>query len=77
MGTDGELTEFEFQLMVWGYAVSGIGDISVRISERYKVHLYATWDEDDKYLNTVKLNGKRPPDKFALWWVGEHERRML
>lgn len=70
------MTNFEIQMRVWGYAVEGVGDFSTRIAEPGWSQDETMWDAPET-LETVTLNGQRPADYYALWWVCEHIRRGL
>lgn len=77
------MTDFQFQMQTWGYSVLGSRlDFAANVCEsRWNDDTYLRgvnmtyWDADRKYLDTVTFNGGRCPEKFALWWVCEHERR--
>lgn len=77
------MTDFKFQMQIWGYSVLGrVTDFTANVCEsRWAEGTYLRginmtyWDADRKYLDTVTFNGGQCPEKFALWWVCEHERR--
>lgn len=74
------MTDFEFMIKVWGYAVSGRSDLTVAVSEARSAApdywlLDPNWDRKADYLTTVRVKGGTAPEKFALWWVCEHLRR--
>lgn len=68
------MTQTELMIKLWGYAVEGHGDISIRASERGYARAMRDWD-DSSILGNTLLNNEKPPNWFALWWVGEHVRR--
>jgi hypothetical protein len=69
---------FRFQMAIWGYAVETLawsrGMNPAIACERPGPPTMLEWD-DPVMLDATRLNGSRPPDWFALWWVAEHVRR--
>lgn len=78
--------DYSFQMLMYGYHVTGgCGDVAAMSAEIREhanekmccmLHGSVGWDWDVEYLATVRINGEAPSEKFALWWVCEHQRRM-
>lgn len=62
-------------LDVWGYCDTGARDFAAGIAEERGQHHMPYWDETSRHLDHLWLNGERPPDMFATYWVLEHVRR--
>ena len=77
------MNDYQFQMQIWGYSVLGdVNDFATNVCEsrwddgkRLRGINMLYWDADRKYLDTVTVNGGQCPDKYALWWVCEYERR--
>lgn len=67
--------DFRTQIAIWGWAVTGETGLVARVAEEDPMIAgYPGWDEPEE-LGRVLLNGVRPPDYFACYWIGEHVRR--
>lgn len=65
---------FDFHMTLWGYSVEGGHDVRSRVAEDDEFVHYPDWD-NPTVLDTTLLNGERPPDWMACYWLGEHKRR--
>jgi hypothetical protein len=68
------VTDFELHLRIWGCFILGPSDPTVAMSEIGGYGEIRMWDQP-KSLDSIVLNGDRPPDWMACYWIGEHIRR--